>query len=346
MEQVMTDNFPKGYYLWDLWYMFEEETNTFHSFRLSAAVRYKEEKKHDTYARLAYGTTKNFRKFKYINNNILKPGKNASIWTGSIIRNNNNDYVLFYTERYSNERYWANQVIRKAVSKDLVHWLKEETFRLSPDTIDPKNELYLRLPSEDDRSIHAWRDPFLFKEADRYWMIIEAKKQDGEKNRNACIVLLECENEELTKWSIVHPCLVTGYEELDVPQIFKDNTTGEISIFASTWDDSDYQESVSIRQGFQPLVTEQNTAYRSKPYLLQFTAKDFSALKRGIFYDNGKGKEVLTPERNIYAAIIIPEMKGSVVGCNTKKDGELKIIENLFPNLGHFNKEVKVYKKY
>lgn len=336
--------FPDNYFLWDCWYLYEPKTNLFHVFRLSAPIKYKELSVHDKYSKVAYGTTYDFITFDYKAQNVIRLSdeESASVWTSCVIRHKEDKYIMFYTERQSLKNYWASQSIKMAVSKNLSHWELMKDGIIAPNTIDPDEKYFVRQPQPGDRTVNAWRDPYIFKDGQSYYMLVSAKLKEGEKYHNACVALLQANNEELTEWTLKNPCLVTGYEELEVAQVYRDMSSGDILLVASTWDDNDYEE--SMKKGYDPYVNAPKTTYRSKGYLLGFRAKSLDDLIQGKFINSQEGEIIIRPEEKIYACTVVPELKGSLIGFDISSDtGDLKIINARLPQLQHIDDNLKYY---
>ena len=111
------------------------------------------------------------------------------IFTGSVIKGNDEKYYIFYT---GHNPHYINmgkpqEVIMLAVSDDKVHWEKQNGFDLgAPDGYE-----------KDD-----FRDPFVFfdESIGQYRMILAARKAEGEFYRRGC--LLSYTSCDLTNWTI------------------------------------------------------------------------------------------------------------------------------------------------
>ena len=135
-------------------------------------------------------------------------------YTGSIYKNGENDYHLFYTAQNSyNDRYKVDghpvQTIMHATSKDLIHWEKY------PERFWGDGETY---------EILDWRDPFVFyneKEA-CYNMLVTARKKSGSFRKGGCT--LKCRSKNLFDWEIAEPFYdPERYYALECPDLFEMN---------------------------------------------------------------------------------------------------------------------------
>jgi hypothetical protein len=320
------------YHEWDCWGIFDPEAGCYHAFRLYAERCHKDAEQHDKYSRLLYTTTQDLTTFGEPARDIINPSPESSIWTGCTIRRADGQYQLFYTERTTHPDYWAGQSIRSAVTSELAaaKW-RREPMRLTPDSVDADSSRFLRRPGPHDRTVHAWRDPFVFGVDSQVYMLISAKsvRQAATNHPAACIALLQARDQSLLLWDLVHESLVSGYEELEVPQLYIDTNTGEAVLIASTWDKEDYAQ--SMKQGYDPFRNEPNTSVRSKGYLLAFRAPDIGAALQGQF---GQPNIVLDPSALIYAGVVIPEFGGAVIGFKVG-DGLHRLIRSVLPSLRH-----------
>lgn len=127
-------------------------------------------------------TTKNGLDFKDYgvalpNGGEAEPDRNA--YTGSVIKDQNGMYHLFYTGHNPNPEFCVDgkplQVVLKATGSDGIHWTKDENFKLYGDGV-----IYEKFD---------WRDPFVFfnEERQEYWMLVTSRLvNSSEKRRVYC----------------------------------------------------------------------------------------------------------------------------------------------------------------
>ena len=324
-------------FTWDFWYIYDPSKQTYHVYMLSADAQYKVAETHHIHSQITYATTQDFHNFNYQSDNLIPLNSDKSIWTGCTIKVDKNRYYLFYTERQTVGNYLAGQTIKAAYSKDLVNWRIDENFHISPEIIDRENKYFVRQQNLGDRTAHAWRDPYIFQYKNTYYMLLAAKHIIDTKhlqNKNACIALLKSDDRELTNWQLVQPSLITGYEELEVPQIYLDSRNGSVVLLVSTWDEVDYQISFERKQ-----------TYRKNGKLLAFSAENIEAALRGEFCEApqiviGKDGEI---QADLYACLWLSEIK-SIVGFNLRNGG-YKVIRSGIPdhifNLEYLNLETQ-----
>lgn len=326
------------YYFWDCWTIFDRATEKFHIFRLFAEQHYRDIAQHDKFSRLAYGTSKNLENFEYHQMDIIKPSDNSSsIWTGCIIRRSDGKYLLFYTERTTKSNYWANQTIRCAYTNELgTDWHRISSIEISPNTVDPQGNFFLLSPRTTDRTIHAWRDPFVFKHGGIFYMLVSAKSNQMEPHESACIALLKAKDDLLETWTLVTARLVGGYEELEVPQIYIDKHTNQAVLIASTWNENDYQE--SMNQGYNPYNNLANTTVRRQGNLLSFRSNHITEALEGKF---GSPEVIVTSSEGLYAGVVVPELSGAIMGFDIST-GKHRVLPHRLPNLSHPDTAIKL----
>lgn len=326
---------------WDCWVIQDPSGSFFHLFRLQASRDQFERGVHHLYSKLAYGTSRDVTEISYSSEDLISLEAGRSVWSGSTIRLPDGQYVIFFTERSSNERTWAHQRIRRAVLGNLKDSALSLTdsgaptcnvdplFSIAPENFTSGNghSIFLSAAPSHARSVHAWRDPFVFSHEGVFYMLVSAKLGSGEMNKAGCITLLRSRDHSLNKWDLVNPALVTGFEELEVAQVFFEPKTGAFVLFASTWSDNDYEE--SMRRGYSVTNPVVLNVVRRDGLLLRFTAKSFSDFANGIF---GEPEIAIPSSERIYAAHIIPELDGMAVGFDVDT-GEHKVIPGFFTGL-------------
>ncbi len=322
----------KDRFTWDFWYLYEPDKQLYHVYLLSADWLYKHTETHHIYSQLTYAITSDFKTFELQQKSLIPCVENQSIWTGCTIKININDYWMFYTERQTAGDYFAVQTIKLARSHNLHQWLIDDQFSLSPD-----GGYFILTQNPRDRTAHAWRDPYLFKVENCYYMLVAAKHiidQNHRPNQNACIALLKADENNLKHWELVHPSLITGYEELELPQLYRNQQTNEIILLVSTWDERDYQLSLN-----------QDNIYRERGQLLAFSAASLEAALAGKF---NQTPEIILGETgslqaSIYGSVWVSELK-AIVGFDFKQGGYQVIDSELpcwFENLVYLNSETR-----
>jgi len=208
---------PKGKLMWDLWFL--KEKNYYHVFYLQHKEIVASENRHDNVS-IGHAISKNLLKWKELPT-ALNPGKkgewdNLALWTGSVIKKNN-QYYLFYTGRNSKKGQKWTQKIGLAISNNLINWTK---YKNNP-ILETDGKYYSDYKKENKlKKIPAFRDPDVFKDprSKRYYMFFCARENTREKVFNGCIGAAE--SNDLINWKLKKPVLAPKrYDEMECPQL-------------------------------------------------------------------------------------------------------------------------------
>lgn len=313
-DEATRPRFPVDYRFWDSWYLYSR--GEYHALMLCAERRYYEQDEHHKHSRLASARSRDLTNWQFCGDEpiALDTDETSSVWTGSAIRWGG-DYLLAYTLRRTLGDYFAGQTIRFATSNDFTRW-RPGGGELAIDNIDPDGTHFLLAPEDKDRTVHAWRDPYLFTHQGKLFMAVAAKLRHRNPGRRACVALLRAEGSGPLdfRWRLILASLVCGYEELEVPQIYVDQE-GHAWLVASTWDDTDYE--LSWLRGNRPMDSSSPSPYRRHGYLLGFRASSIDALLEGDFEDD-TGTVLVGPDAMFYAGRIVPEQPGAVLGFDPR----------------------------
>jgi hypothetical protein len=313
-EYSALPRFPEDYSFWDSWYL--HASGEYHALMLCAEKRHYDLGEHHKHSRLAYARSRDLTNWQYVGKEpiTLATDRTSSVWTGSAIRWRGR-YILSYTLRRTWGDYFAGQTVRFATSDDFVKW-EACGGEITLDSIDPDGAHFLRLPEFMDRTVHAWRDPYLFVHNGKLFMTVAAKLNHLKPGRRACVALLQAEGDwpADSRWRLVLPSLVSGYEELEVPQVYVDQS-GCGWLVASTWDDTDYE--LSWLRGSRPMDPSSPNPYRRHGYLLGFRASSIEELLAGRFEDD-TGTVLVGPDSMFYAGRIVPEQPGTALGFDPR----------------------------
>lgn len=128
-------------------------------------------------------------------------------YTGSVFKRGEGDYYLFYTGHNPHFTKRPMEVVMLARSTDLLHWKKEDDFRLAaPAAYEP-----------DD-----WRDPFVFfdEACGRYQMLLAARKRGMPKGRSGCTAVAV--SDDLLHWKVAEPLwMPKAYYTHECPDLFQ-----------------------------------------------------------------------------------------------------------------------------
>jgi beta-fructofuranosidase len=277
-------------FVWDFWYWFDAKSGLFHLFYLNADYELVPGNRHHFSARVGYGTTRDFTAIKWIDNDLFCADKgrwdNTAIWSGDVV-SHGDEFLLFYTSRDRRVDDGLTQYVGVARSPDLRNWERVDDLVLKAD-----ERWYETRSLEGDTSIHAWRDPFIFRDERATWMLLSAKEAAAPPGRKGAVALLRAENDNLTTWSAQPPLYAPRfYSECEVPQIYHNDEGNRVLVYSS-WAKFDHAPGTEGRGGLHAVVPGQD-----KPW-------------------------VLVPESaGLYACRLIPELGGDVVGFDIKRGG-------------------------
>lgn len=325
-------------FVWDFWYYREpEDTHNpdrtpkpFHVFYLNANQNLVKSEKHHSAAQIGYGITYDFIRMEWKNSKILTMPTdhwaNTSIWSGDIIKIKNG-YLLFYTSRNRNDDDGMTQKIGIAHAEDF-NDLCNGVWNVSSIAIqpDPTNQIvkdnYEIKGIPQDLSIHAWRDPFLFRDNDgKVCMLLSAKSPQFSVGKNGVVGLLKMKDTTSSNWDganwdfckpIVEP---NSYSEMEVPQLYKDQQ-GQYELVFSTWSKNDFSPMTRQAGGLQGLTAK--SLKKFEPSNINEAIKN----DRNYICEGLINPHVLMPEKSkLYACRIVPEMEGEIIGFDTKTGG-------------------------
>lgn len=284
-------------YTWDFWYYYDTAEKSFHVFYLNADPALVPEEKHHWTSRVSYATTRDFHSIQWGPDDVLtaSPDRwdNSSIWTGDIVRIKNG-FLMFYTSRNLETDNGKTQNIGVAYADRInaVKWQPIPDFRLRPDGIN-----YASCGIPEDVTIHAWRDPFLFRHLGQTYMLISAKSVRHPIKQNGVVALLRSGDGTFKNWDYLNPVAAPGYySEMEVSQLLK-NPDGGLELVFSTGPKYDSTPHNSGTGGLYRIHLDENLSVRSEPELL---------------YSFQSG---------LYACRIIPEMEGEIVGFDHRTGG-------------------------
>lgn len=118
------------------------------------------------------------------------------VGAGSVVEAPDGTFVAFYGGINPARSSWgaAEQVVLRATSEDLETWTKDDGFEFEAD------------PSWYER--HDWRDPFVYRDGDKWRMLLCARVTDGPFDRRG--VVGQAVSDDLVTWSAVEPLLNPG----------------------------------------------------------------------------------------------------------------------------------------
>jgi sucrose-6-phosphate hydrolase SacC (GH32 family) len=285
-------------HVWDFWYHFAPDTGIFHLFYLNADRSLVATDKHHLSSQVGYATTKDFLTIDWVSDRVLGADPHGwddtSIWSGDIIKIQGG-YLMFYTSRNQATDDGMTQNIGVAFTHHIQsfdRWFRIPSIRIKPDA---PYELH-HVP--EDLTIHAWRDPFLFRHEEQIYMLLSAKDPDRALGKKGAVALLKARNNNLEDWEYLPPICQPGfYAEMEVPQLYK-SAADEYTLLYSTWAKYDFAPTTQHSGGLQGLSSS--------------SLFDFPAAAPTVF---------LPETANLYACRVIPELDGEIVGFDITTGG-------------------------
>ncbi|MBW4462550.1 MAG: beta-fructosidase [Nodosilinea sp. WJT8-NPBG4] len=313
-------------HVWDFWYRFDPEAKFFHVFYLNADRALVASEQHHYASCVGYATTTDFVSIDWGDESsfdVLKPPPNhwanTCIWSGDIIKAQDS-YLIFFTSR---ERYQDNgmtQSIGVAHTNDLF----SNQWHFFNTQLKPKL-FYQARSIADDLTIHAWRDPFLFRHraSRQIFMLVSAKALNGPMGRSGVIALLQVDDDNFAQavrgdreWQYLPPLLEPGYySEMEVPQLYQ-HAEDSYELVFSCWAKYDFSAVTGGLGGFQgitipPLWTQERDGQRP------VREGDRTPLPL-----SSQAIHVLAPEtQGLYACRIVPELGGEIIGFDIQTGG-------------------------
>jgi len=152
-----------------------------------------------------------------------------STWTGSVVRDDNGTWRMFYTA-VSRAEGGLNQRISSVVSDDLFTWRREPGRQiLEPDA------RYYETAETRNWPDQAWRDPWVFRDQGNWHMLITARANHGDPDNRG--VVGHATSPDLTHWTVQPPLSEpgAGFGHIEVVQtVVVDGTSvGIFSCLAS-----------------------------------------------------------------------------------------------------------------
>lgn len=152
--------------------------------------------------------TKDFVNFTDCGEVLQRGDKNDQdlfVFTGSVIENNGK-YYLFYTGHnpHKREQNSPEQCVMLATSDDCVHFVKTDFMYFAPDGYE----------------MHDWRDPFVYKDGNKFKMLLAARKKEGPFLKRG--LTIQCESDDLLHWTVERDFYApNNYYTHECPDLFK-----------------------------------------------------------------------------------------------------------------------------
>jgi beta-fructofuranosidase len=208
-------------WLWDFW--FARDGSDYHIFYLQANRSLKDEQLRHWNVSIGHAVSQNLTQWEILPDALSpspytvgdsdEPFDSYTTWTGSIIRHNQ-QWRMLYTGSMRSEKGLV-QRIGLASSDDLMRWQKYEQ---NPVIVsDPR---WYELLDVDLWHDQAWRDPYIYFEADAgvFHAFITARVKDGEPDARG--VIGHAVSNDLIQWEVKPPITEPGeFGHMEVPQL-------------------------------------------------------------------------------------------------------------------------------
>jgi beta-fructofuranosidase len=285
-------------FVWDFWYHYDPTERLFHLLYLNAPPQAAPHNKHHWVAQVGYATTSDFTSIAWHDDAVFVADPtgwdNTAIWTGDVLPVAGG-YLMFYTSRDGFVRDGLTQNVGAAFSPDFRQWERLPAVRITPD-----DRFYEAHTHPADDTIHAWRDPFLFRHEGRPAMLLSAKVCHHAACRKGAVALLH--SDDLLNWRAGAPLYAPGLlSECEVPHMVA--VQGGVLLVYSGWACGDH----ALRQGGLHAV-------EGPTPLGPFT---------------GPPRALLPESSGLYAARLIPELGGDLVAHDFQQGGLRRVASGL-----------------
>lgn len=211
----------KNKFIWDFWYLYNEKSKIFDVYFLNSDAIYAKNNQHHFHSIVGKSKTLDWINFFGFSSDFIHADDtlwaNTSIWTGDTIKYGNKNAV-FFTSRDRNELDGNVQHIGVAIV-DI-----DGRVEMTEAKISATDGLYMTETDPKEKTIHCWRDPFIFESHNSVYMLVAAKRKDSPLDKRGCIALMELiDKNDLSKWKHNSTILSTDFSEVELPQIYKTN---------------------------------------------------------------------------------------------------------------------------
>ena len=218
------------FWVWDFW--IADDGDEYHLFFLKAPRALLDPDQRHWHATIGHATSKNLTSW-IEHADAVHPGAppafdDLATWTGSVVREDSGLWRMFYTAVSQSEN-GLTQRISSVVSDDLFTWRRERGRQV----IEPDKRWYetagtRRWPDQ------AWRDPWVFRDAGIWHMLITARAASGDPDNRG--VVGHATSLDLTSWTVGPPLSEpgSGFGHLEVIQTVRidGHTVGLFSCLA------------------------------------------------------------------------------------------------------------------
>lgn len=190
-----------GQWVWDSWFAFDGENH--HAFYLQASRALGDPERRHRNVTVGHAISKDLKSWTVVAD-ALAPSESPApdswtTWTGSVIRENNGRWRMFYTGT-SRENAGQRQTVCAATSDDLMTWTKVDNLPV----VSADARWYKTL--EGGFKNEPFRDPWVFKMAgEKGWtMLTTAELKDSTDPRQAAAMAI-AKSDDLINWVVQPP---------------------------------------------------------------------------------------------------------------------------------------------
>ena len=210
----------EGKWVWDSWYC-TDDAGLWHAFFLQADRSLVDPELRHWNVTHGHATSHNLVDWTY-HGTVFRPSAgpafdDLTVWTGSVVRDDNGHWTLFYTGT-SRREDGKVQRIGRATSTDLVNWTRQG---LAVERVGENAELYEDfVPSRwKDCSL---RDPWVIRDPEGPgWLMYFTARSPLPDDTNASGAIGLAHSDDLKSWRLLPPAFVGGFGEIEVPQVFE-----------------------------------------------------------------------------------------------------------------------------
>ncbi|WP_395244631.1 glycosyl hydrolase family 32 [Agromyces sp. MMS24-K17] len=201
---------------WDMW--FADDGINYHVFYLKASRALGDPNRRHFHVTIGHAVSEDLRAWREVQDALIVSDEPAfddcTTWTGSIVRDSDDSWRLFYTGT-SRAEAGLVQRVGTATSHDLYQWQKHS------DAISEADPRWYEKHGSGHWFDEAWRDPWVYRSTDgRAWhMLVTARANTGDADNRG--VIGHATSEDLVTWSVQPPLSApgAGFGQLEVPQI-------------------------------------------------------------------------------------------------------------------------------
>lgn len=200
-------------WVWDSWYF--DDGENFHAFFLRASRALIDPERRHQRASVGHAVSRDLRTWHVLPDALVHSDGPAfddcAIWTGSVIRDHEGGFHLFYTgiDRAGRGRV---QQIGHAVSSDLISWTRTD----DGPVVRADTRWY---ETDETHQRENWRDPWVYFDdsASTWRMLITAHAADGDERWRGTIA--SAVSDDLVRWQVEAPLTThRGFRQLEVVQ--------------------------------------------------------------------------------------------------------------------------------